>query len=467
MANHNQEAPPNTTSWRIWSTAESVRNRQPSVMAVAETCLAPIFYLWLALHVGWLLPLYVAAAVAPFVLLRSDESVALGVKWASNIDSDHPPNSPPRWMILGLFFVLASYWLVVIAFWGPPFSALVAVLLLPPILLFPSLVLLLAVAIRITATAVFWREGLKSMPENFRILILCVSPSQVPELIPGLHGTTSFLSFFGFRRFVTEIDMRNWNPFNWLVRVPAKLARILLKEHGGHETFIPRSVDRATKEIVYIISALFAFAPAWAYRFTIKSTIWFWWPLAFIGGDLSLAAKPDLLRWNLIGSLWAKTSILIACLSLLAFIWTNAFLDGTIFEKNPLITPIGYFLLLDWRLQPWQVCAILASAMSVVLVFWMNDIAGRFRIAKETGDTTLQTTVMIELGWMERFARLRSLFVLSFWFLVAAHALLYLNSQMCTVHLSDSVQRLAQTVYGNRTPKSTCIGTTTERNAAH
>jgi hypothetical protein len=80
-------------------------------------------------------------------------------------------------------------------------------------------------------------------------------------------------------------------------------------------------------------------------------------------------------------------------------------------RQNPLIAPIGYFLLLDWTLQPWQICAIAASAMSVILVFWMNDI------------------------------------------------------QTCAVHLPDHVQRLAHTIYGNRTPKNICIQNTARQNA--
>jgi hypothetical protein len=156
-------------------------------MAIAETCFAPVFYLWLTFHVGWLLPLYIAAAIAPFVLLRSDKSVALGVKWALRLDRDEPSEAlSNRWFALGAA-AIASYWLLAIAFWSPPFpvghaiqsaAILGAVLLFPPILLAPFLVFLMAVAIRITATAVFWREGLQSLPENFRVLILCVSPSQ-------------------------------------------------------------------------------------------------------------------------------------------------------------------------------------------------------------------------------------------------------------------------------------------------
>jgi hypothetical protein len=135
MANQNEDKlAPNTINWRIWSTAESVRNREPSVMAVAETCLAPILYLWLAFHVGWLLPLYVAIAVAPFVLLRSDKSVALGVKWVQRLQYvgwgtqrfslQLVPSYMPAWIaavsvMLGVFVFNT---VIIFKFWGAPFS---------------------------------------------------------------------------------------------------------------------------------------------------------------------------------------------------------------------------------------------------------------------------------------------------------------------------------------------------------
>jgi hypothetical protein len=456
-------------NWRFWSTKESVRNRQPSVMAVMETCVAPILYIWLASHVGWLLPLYLAVAVAPLVLLRTEQSIALAVSWATawEWDTDQPRDPP-----MGAFIVFALSWLgaslIAVKLWGPPFSeggirwaaALTGFFFLPLALLIPLVLLLSALVIRVTATAMFWREGLENLPNNFRTLILCVSPSQIPELIPDLQSPDSFLTFSGLRRFISSAGPSALSACLTLslVKLISRTAKnnSIAAKLVAIQPLIPKWIERVVTDSIFIIWAIVVFAPSWAYRITIKSTIWFWWPLVFIGGDLRLARLPDLLHWTLMGSLWAKTSILVACLSLITFIFTNVFLDGTFFENNPLITPIGYFLLIDWNLQPWQVCAISASAMSIVLVFWMNDIAGRLRIAKETSNTDLYARGMGELGWMERFARVRVLLVLSFWILVGAHALLYFNAQTCAVSLSDNVQNLAQAIYGNRTPKSIC-----------
>src|SRR5258708_30731135 len=121
---------------------------------------------------------------------------------------------------------------------------------------------------------------------------------------------------------------------------------------------------------------LIVFLPAWLYRLTIKSTSWFWWPLVFLGGDLKRVQNPALFHWKVAGSLWAKTSIALAVLSLVAFVAANLVFDGTVFERNPLLTPVGYLLLIDWRLRPWQVSALLASVLSILIVFLVNDVSG-------------------------------------------------------------------------------------------
>src|SRR5215213_3651046 len=70
-----------TKEWCFWSTSESIQNDLPCVTAIIETLLAVPLYWLISLKVGMIQPLLVAAAIAPLVLLRSEESVALGIRW--------------------------------------------------------------------------------------------------------------------------------------------------------------------------------------------------------------------------------------------------------------------------------------------------------------------------------------------------------------------------------------------------
>ena len=153
------------------------------------------------------------------------------------------------------------------------------------------------------------------------------------------------------------------------------------------------------------------------------------------------------------GSLWAKTSILVASASLLTIAGANLLFDGTLFKDNPLITPLGYLLLLDWTPRPWQICAVSASVLSILLVYWTNDISGQFRIAKTSGDAELLKRATVRFGWLERLSRLRLLFVLAFWLLVGTHALLYFNSTKCDLQLPDKAKEWAGNIYGTHFPQ--------------
>src|SRR3954452_10871709 len=78
-------------SWCFWSTTESIQNDVPSVTAIIETLIAVPLYWWVALQVGMLPSLLIGAAVAPLVLLRSEESVALGLKWLLIFEARRAP----------------------------------------------------------------------------------------------------------------------------------------------------------------------------------------------------------------------------------------------------------------------------------------------------------------------------------------------------------------------------------------
>jgi hypothetical protein len=193
--------------------------------------------------------------------------------------------------------------------------------------------------------------------------------------------------------------------------------------------------------------------PVWFYRLTIKSTAWFWWPLAFLGGDLKRIQNPALFHWQVMGSLWAKTSIALAILSVAAFVAVNFVFDGAVFERNPLLTPIGYVLLIDWKLWPWQVCALSAAALSILIVYMVNDVSGQYRIAQEMKDAKLQERATGQYGWIERLTRVRFLLLLGFWLLIGTHAFLYANvSQGWYLSFPPEMVTWMVAIYGDRFP---------------
>jgi MFS family permease len=497
--------------WVLWSTRRTIDEEVPSLSAIVETAVAIPLYWWIAVRLETYNLLVAAVVIAPLILLRSDQSVSLGVQWFTNWEhniwtSDRPYrqlHAGERRMFIftllsaatssALVAAAASYflqraffsdvaglggflfgfamggtgaligtaiaalgafsrmgsWTTVNAFSGATAlagSILGAKLqiggaisvwgfgeregiawgaLASAILSIGIFVLVVSWIVRVGATFVFIKAGLRSMPRNFRQLIFCTSPLQEPELVPGLKtGTTRF----------TLMDL---------------LEGIEQGLHG------PISMKIFVSTIVPL-TMLIWFLPAWLYRITLKSTIWFWWPLVYLGSELERAKNPEEFRRKIMGSLWAKTNLGLAGVTILTFVMINFLGTGAIFRENPLLTVLGYFLVVDRPLFPWQVLTIVVATLTFILVFWLDDVYGEHKNAKSLNQTQLVGAAERKFGWIERISRLRFVLVITLWLLVGAQALLYFNSQNCWSEIPPNAERWAAWAYGPKLPPKSC-----------
>lgn len=468
-----------SSKWLLLSTRDSIAKDILSLTSIIESIISIPLYVWIAYQYSIFWSLLIAVIVAPLVLLQSEQSIALGLRWFARFERLQSgrlrKNKKPMkgyvivllavdTIVIYLLYELMLYYnsftmiyivmlvflpitllvsQIILSYIGAQdnnpygrlltdlqgknrdFASIYAKLFAFPLVIFWSLGIFHAsVMIRIFTTLIYVRSGLKSLPRNFRRLIFCTSPFHTPELVPGLERSGSIYTFVKLRR------------------------SFVLSSSGG--------VGRIDRELLFLVMSLFLYIPAWLYRLTIKSTAWFWWPLAFLGSDLRLARNPKLLRWKIAGSLWAKTSIGMACVFLLLFCLFNLVFNGAIFRNNPLLSPIGYLLLVDWKLWPWQICILLASILGILLVYLVNDATGEHDIALDTGDKNLLTVAKRKFALIERFKRLQLVLLLVFWGLVGTHAVLYANSQQCWFTLSPVVQGWVNNVYGDRLPLSRC-----------
>jgi hypothetical protein len=498
--------PTTLPKWVFWSTRKSIDNEVPSITAILETIIAVPLYWWFAIHFETYLPLLVSVAVAPLVLLRSDESLALGVKWfsawersgwrASLASRREDPKALRRsfaafGFLLGgitayalsrnfladvegtaalryafaigaisaavVFAALLATWQRTIIGLSLAFVAIIMMAAItgkgaPNVSLataagaavggVPLGVFIVSLTIRVGATLRHFRAGLMSLPRNFRRLALCTSPRQEPELVPGLvPGETEFTIMEVLNRWRRRLDFVITGSFRRTFTSP---------------NFINRAISSGAYFVIDLVAAPVWFIPGWIYRLTLKSTAWFWWPLAFLGGDLQRARDPDEFQRTTIGSLWAKTSIGLAIMTILTFVWLNFVVTGALFRDNPLLTVFGYFFVVNWSLRPWQLLPIALAVLSVAIVLWVDDASGQYRHAVAKGDSSLLSRADAKFRWIERMARFRLVLFLVFWLLVAVHALLYFNSLKCWTDVPSNVERWAQWVYGDRLPKVNC-----------
>src|SRR5438270_142758 len=83
--------------FRLYSTAESVAAGGASLLAIVETTCAMSVYAWIALKRGTT-HLTIAACVAPFLLLRTDDSTKMGLKLTRSYFPSGAPPAGTEWL---------------------------------------------------------------------------------------------------------------------------------------------------------------------------------------------------------------------------------------------------------------------------------------------------------------------------------------------------------------------------------
>ena len=265
--------------------------------------------------------------------------------------------------------------------------------------------------------------GVRALPRNFRRLAVCTSPKQVPELVPGIE------------------------PGETMFTLPDLLQMLKSARHS----------DSALAYFYIPPVMLMWFLPGWLYRLTLKSTVWFWWPLAFLGDDLRYARDPVLFHRQKMRSLWGLTSIVVAIGTIATFVIVHFVLSGAIFQTNPLLTLAGLLLVVDWSLAPWQLLPLAAALLTVATVYRVDYVRGEYQHAIATDNVPLRQRAERKFGWVERILRFRLLLVLLFWLAAAGQALLYFNSLKCWFDLPANVALNAHWLYGDKLPQSPCL----------
>ncbi len=228
------------------------------------------------------------------------------------------------------------------------------------------------------------------MPRNFRRLILSTSPRQFPELVPGLMKTRS---------------------------------RYRLDQY----------VRDARKEgligILVLSIGLLAFLPAWLYRISIKSTAWFWWPLAYIGREPHEARDPVHMQRLIQGSPFRRLGRWVAALFLLAFALVNGWdhivpavqANGVSLPRLPEHSFVVAFLLTRPADIPWQAFGLASAGIALLVGMWTSHAAISLNRANELKDISALVRASRPFASIERLSRVGFLCTVLFWLGLAGH----------------------------------------------
>jgi hypothetical protein len=523
--------------WMFWSTRDSIDNDVPSIMAISETIVAVILFWCISIYLHTYVLLLASVVAAPLVMLRSADSVALGLKWFQSIEpfTWHPYptqllnlddlysnmwntiwntalvvvssfsgflfaillisggffDEQTRWTILVITFVIAglaygltssllrlampakyvtppmapnfigafaavgvalaveskgggpvifvAFLFMVLAFivtrtrarTSPRFRVLLSkardlaniIFSLPHSVLLTVLlaggVAVIALTIRVTSCLLNIRSGIKALPQNYRKLIVCTSPIEIPELIPGARG-----------RYTLHDVVRYKGGESWHM-VPI---------------------------IPFVV--LVWFFPSWLYRVSLKATAWFWWPMVFLLERPKKAKEPELFLSQVLESDWQRVRRVLAWSSLAVFGGVNGlnflYSDGlgTTFGQ-PVPTILVMFLLGGVNAVPWQWSGIVGSAVIIIVRYWLQHESLALRYAEERSLLGLRKRSQRRFVSIERLSRLGVMCFVIYWIGAAGHLSLLANSQRCWLELPHIVQEWAGWFYGEWAPVNT------------
>lgn len=239
-------------------------------MALAETVFAVALYWWMAFQFEWHWFSLVGTLAAPMLLLRSEESVELGVallrRWHKRFESRFD-SWDKAMMFIGIGLVVIGYFgLMLLAallteflskadwvllgyaslFIGPSILAVKAkrqgLLLIFSSLVMAFITLIRALMIRWVATLFYLPSGLKRLPHNWRENLLVIDLTHPPELIPRAGSVDKEFTVVGA----------------WLGMTNAE------------------GIEKAALAVLILAW----YIPSLAYRWSLKASAWLWWPLA-------------------------------------------------------------------------------------------------------------------------------------------------------------------------------------------
>ena len=245
------------------STPESVRNGEVSALACLETLVAMGIAVWVIWRFDTLVPLAISVMVAPLLLLRTQESMELCARliekmffffdWLLDWFPDDKRSRKFGTITAGL--ILAIFILFLVAF----------------VALMPFAIAMWTAAARALSTfRVFLQKPLatfRSIPRNWRRVVLCLDSALLPELVPGTEtGEVALPEHKDLVKFRAKEIKRIFSTLR-PAENPSLIARLIM--------------------LPFVLLAAFMIAvacfPSLAYRLSLKTTSLIYLPIVFLG----------------------------------------------------------------------------------------------------------------------------------------------------------------------------------------
>jgi hypothetical protein len=303
---------------RLHSTVSSFLEREVTLLAIVESCLATGVTLWVARHGHWQY-LGLAAVITPFLMLRTPESTRRGLRWFNGavdwFDAKLP--APVSGVRTGLYVMALAVFMVLYSLVVKIGSTLFAVVTKP-------------------------LDSFTSISGNWFGQVLCIDSCHPPELVPGMESDED--SDLKFSNFSVE--------FRW-----DRGFIDVLKPYFGLILAIP-------------------FLLALIYRLSLKATAIVWLPLLWIFPKLqpkeSVTTRLRLIQQ----SSWGRFVAIVSFIVLIAFAAKLMLYNEAVLLSQGLFTgdigKLAQHYIAPAELPVWQVASTVNSLLALALFFWSD-----------------------------------------------------------------------------------------------
>lgn len=396
----------------VWHSSEtSILNREISFLAILEIIFAISLYWGIAFYYDFYLHIITSIFFIPFLLLKSEESI----HYTLNIFAELFNYSPIKVLyinkkliyFISLFFILL---LVYIIFYNKLSTFFIIGAIISVFYGDFLFVLFIAFLLKIVGTIKYINKGIKNISFNWFLYCFVIDINKTPEIVPNIEKDSRISNDIKLSYSFINIK-KETNNFNILIRM----------------LIIP----------IFYLCTIF-------YRFSIKSTFWFYIPLLFLVKTPSVIEDNSQKVGEFLSSLYetylAKWRFNLALITLVGFICSSFnYLDF----KN-LNIPFGQFLILFYidisTFEVWRFFQLSIVISTIVIFFGANAI----RVPKISNNLELKKDLKILIiFYLNIFRNLVSFFYFSSAFLYSFFYFDGINS----MYLPIGIKSFLLTIY--------------------
>ncbi len=186
------------------------------------------------------------------------------------------------------------------------------------------------------------------------------------------------------------------------------------------------------------------FIPGWAYRFVLKSTMWFWWIGLFLGGAPDISEGTRGLKADHLQKWWHWALVVASAGGLAvtgAVTWWPAAIGNSLSAEPilPVLTVLVAFDFLNSSLLP--IVNMLNAALTITLMAWAQSII--VDAEKAGRDVARQMTAHAVVGKFKKTLGALSIA------LILVYAPLHTNARRGWLPVSPFVASVLDGIYGN------------------